>query len=215
MGDFNRLSFKKNFLNCMMKNVVVFPTREGVHLDQIWTNETVDLTVSELCKLSDHSGILSRPTIANKHFKKKVVKRHKIRVLDHDKLKCNFETTDWSVLLQGCSLDEKNDVVSSYIKFCYDEASTFEMVESIDDEFISNAVVKHARRKRSKCFKDKDKTNFDYWDSVLKEETARITGLFLNKMKRLYKSKEYWNNIKSIAIKICKVIIPRALMLMF
>ena len=40
MGDFNRISFRKNFLNCLMINVVNFPTRDDVKLDQIWTNET-------------------------------------------------------------------------------------------------------------------------------------------------------------------------------
>ena len=200
LGDFNRISFRKNFLNACMTNIVNFPTRDGVQLDQIWTNDSTDVISSVLCKMSDHNGVICRPKFSNRYKKPKKVVRNKIRVIDHDRLKCEFETTEWNVLLEGCfNVDEKNSVISSYIKYCYDLCSSWERIEIIDDKLLSNVVIKHARRKREQCFRKNDNAGFNYWHEKVYFESRRISSIYLKKLKSMNKNKQYWSELKSLA----------------
>ena len=200
LGDFNRISFRKCFLNPLMRNVVQFPTREGVNLDQIWTNEKRIVVCTKQAKLSDHSAVLCEPAIPSKFNQPKTTKCHKIRKVDYEKLECDLENTDWDVILDSCeSLDEVNDVTASYLKFCIDSATTFEKIECINDQILSNRTVKYARRKREQCWKRKDEAGFSYWHDCVEAETRRISTLYIKNLRTRHNSKAYWSEIKSLS----------------
>ena len=200
LGDFNRISFRPHFLGPLMTNIVDFPTRDGVKLDQIWTNERRDVVTKELSKLSDHSGILCEPVYPCKFNQPKRTKITKVKITDKDKLQCELESTEWESLLKTCTnLDEKNDLITSYIKFCVESCSSWEKIETINDSIISNSFIKFARRKREKCFKINDKSGFDLWHKKIEGETKRITSAYLSKLKKNNNSKDYWSNIKLLA----------------
>ena len=200
LGDFNRISFRKNFLNPLMKNLVGFPTREGVNLDQVWSNEKRKIICSKLGRLSDHSIVLCQPEFPCKFKQPKSVKRIKVYTVHKEKLSCDLDSTDWELLLQDCtSLEERNDVTTGYIKFCLEAATSVEFIESVNDQFLSNRLIKHAKRRRENCFRNNDSVGFNFWHNKIQCEQNRITTLYLEKLRKTKKSKEYWSQLKVLS----------------
>ena len=200
-GDVNRLSFQRVSLNALLKNIVPFSTRgEKGFLDQIWTNDPNSLKVHRLAKLSDHSGVLSEPLSKNRYKLSRDLVKHRFKVVDEDKLKTEFECTDWELLTSETnSVDELNSVVSTYIKFCYDSSCSYETITETNGLF-SNRAIKHARRKRENSYKRGLDAEFRYWDNFCKEETKRVTSIALKRLRGCSnKAGQYWNELKRLA----------------
>ena len=199
-GDLNRLSFQRVSLNALLRNVVDFQTRGDAFLDQIWTNDMHKIKTCKLAKLADHSGVLCEPESKNRYRISRSKVRHRFRVVNEEKLRFEFECTDWNVLYnENLNVDDMNSIITSYIKFCLDNSCSFETVYDIDGTF-TNKLVKYSRRKREQAFKQGLDDDLRQWDKVCRDETKRITSLALSRLRgREDKRSQYWKEVKRLA----------------
>ena len=184
------------------------PTRGDAVIDLCYTNVKCSYKCETLPPLgvSDHDTIYLLPDYITKRQQTCPTTRT-ISVLDEracERLIDCFECTEWQVFVDACdSLDELNEHVTDYIKFCQSNCSVEKNIKVYGNtKPWINKELKELIIQKHKAHKNKDKIKEK---SVQKELENKITAskhVLKNKVESKFKlldSKGMWKDLKSMA----------------
>ena len=204
-GDFNR----SNLNSCLFSNQHIDrPTRGDARLDLLFTNIKCNYKCESLAPLgdSDHDMIRLLPNYVTKRQQTQPVERE-ICVLDDagsDRLIDCFDCTDWQVFVDSCeTVDELNEHVTEYVKFCESNCVVRKKVKTygntkpwVNKELKSLIIAKH------KAHKAKDRTLVKSIQKDLKIEINNCKSIYEKKVENKFEnldSKGMWQGLKSMA----------------
>ncbi|CAM1307964.1 Uncharacterised protein r2_g1785 [Pycnogonum litorale] len=113
-----------------------------------------------------------------------------------DRLKFEFEATNWDLFMTIKDLNEKTRTISEYVNFC-ERFCTIHHVYHVDgtSNEITNDKIKYSRRKRESAFKSGNDRDFMYWTKIVDDEIANLNRVILMNL-RHHNAGQYWSQIK-------------------
>ena len=202
-GDFN--SCDCSFLTSLGHlNVVDFPTRLNAHLDLVFINDVGTYVTRKRAPLSssDHCIIRVLPKVYGKHGKsthihhtKKVIYRSYSEE-NLQNLKNMFRTTNWEVLTDD-SIENTTDVITCYLKFCFDICCPTETFFLSFDR-LTSPQLKRLRRVKERMYKEKNTIEVRKLNGQINQEIRRLNSVFTQKLLSCKSSPSMWKLFKEI-----------------
>ncbi|KAG1682546.1 RNA-directed DNA polymerase from mobile element jockey [Nymphon striatum] len=122
-----------------------------------------------------------------------------IKEVNHEELKCSYESINWEIFENIVDLEEQVTVTTDFInELKRQSTTTFVYYEDYYTGEVTTTHIKHARRKREQAFKNCDDISFKYWSKKVSCSIAELNGKILVQLKNL-DCKQYWISIKSAA----------------
>ncbi|VDP31003.1 unnamed protein product [Schistosoma margrebowiei] len=160
-GDFN--SCDCSFLTSLgQQHVVDFPTRSDVHLDFVFINDVGIYATRKRAPLSssDHCIIRVLPKGYGKHRKSTLLHQtKKVKYRNYSEknirnLKSMFHTTNWELFTDD-SLENTTEVITCYLKFCFDIRCPTETI-FVSFNPLASSKLKRLRRMKERMYKEKN-----------------------------------------------------------
>ena len=186
-GDFN--SCDCSFLTSLGHlNVVDFPTRLNAHLDLLSINDVGTYVTRKRAPLSssDHCIIRVLPKVYGKHGKsthihliKKVIYRNYSEE-NLQNLKKVFRTTNWELFTDD-SIENTTDVITCYLKFCFDICCPTETFFLSFDR-LTSPQLKRLRRVKERMYEEKNTIEVRKLNGQINQEIRRLNSVFTQKL---------------------------------
>ena len=205
MGDFNtcdmdtQLPDFTQYVNC--------PTRGQKTLDKFYCNVKNAYKCERMTGLgkSDHCMLRLLPMYKSK-LKSMPIVRKTVKVWDEtscDSLKGCFECTDWDMFFESCKdVEELNDVVSEYVKFCESVCVKTKEIKCFpNNKPWVTKDIKHSINAKNIAYASKDKTKIFEAQKKLDEKIREGKEKYREKISQSFKSnnmRDVWDQMKSV-----------------
>ncbi|CAH8500208.1 unnamed protein product [Schistosoma mattheei] len=202
-GDFN--SCDCSFLTSLgHQNVVDFPTRLDANLDVVFINDMGVYATRKRAPLSssDHCIIRVLPKVYGKHGKSTLLhqtKKVKYRNYSEENirnLKNMFHTTNWELFTDD-SLENTTDVITCYLKFCFDICCPTETIFVTFDR-LTSSQLKRLRRMKGRMYKEKNSNEVRKLNGLINLEIRRLNCMFTQKLLSCKNSPSMWKFFKEL-----------------
>ncbi|KAH9580560.1 hypothetical protein MS3_00009173 [Schistosoma haematobium] len=202
-GDFN--SFDYSFLKSLgHQNVVDFPTRLDAHLDFVFINDVGIYATRKRAPLSssDHCIIRVLPKLYEKHGKSTLshqTKKVKYRNYSEENirnLKNMFHTTNWELFTDD-SLENTTDVITCYLKFCFDICCPTETI-FVNFDQLTFSQLKRLKEMKERMYKEKNSNEVRKLNGLINLEIRRLNSMFTQKLLSCKNSPSMWKLFKEL-----------------
>ncbi|CAH8656416.1 unnamed protein product [Schistosoma margrebowiei] len=188
-GDFN--SCDCSFLTSLgHQNVVDFSTRLDAHLDFVFINDVGIYATRKRSPLSssDHCIIHVLPKVYGRHGRSTLLHQtKKVKYRNYSEgnirnLKNMFHTTNWELFTDD-SLEITTDVITCYLKFCFDICCPTETTFVGFDRLTSSQLKRLRRVKEKKC-KEKNSNEVRKLNGLINLEIRRLNSMFTQELSK-------------------------------
>ena len=206
-GDFNTCvidSYIPHFTQ-----YIDFPTRKEKTIDKCYVNVKNAYKAKQLPALGESDHLMIELLPAYKTLMKRMpVEKKEIRAWDDSdacqSLRGCFECTDWNVFFDDCNdLDEANDVVTDYIKFCESVCIKTKTIKSFpNNKPWVTKEIKEVINEKKRAFAEGNKDKIKAVQKKLSKMIREGKDKYKQKLERSFKdgnSREAWAGMNKIA----------------
>ena len=205
MGDVNTCLVEHHLPN--FEQFVDCKTRGDRTLDKFYCNVKGAYKCKPLPKLgnSDHLMVHLLPLYRPK-LKTLPVVRKTVNIWDEsscESLRGCFECTDWNVFYESCdNLDDLNDVISEYVRFCESMCIKTKTIKCFpNNKPWVTKEVKYAINEKKRAFGEKDEVKKRTSQYQLEKKIKEGRESYKEKMKKSFECndmKDVWNRMKKV-----------------